>query len=805
MSKTVPDSPMMKQYGAIKQEHPDCFLLFRLGDFYELFFDDAVEAAKELGLVLTQRQGAPMCGIPWHAHEMYLTKLVKNGHRVAICDQTETPAEAKLRGCKGPIDRKVVRIVSSGTIVEQSMLQEKNNNFLFAISNRSGDDLGIAYADVSTGRFYVEQINYNDILSAISKISPSEILCPDNLLSKKEFLECIDPYKSIIIAIPSAKFMNQSSSKRLAAFFNVSFIDAFGEFSECALEAASEIAEYVAEVYQNLKAGLSVPKLIRHSDYMYLDHFTRRSLEITVTQSGNKRGSLLSEIDETMTSQGARLLGRWLMQPLVNMGKIEKRLGFVEFFVARQDLLREVRHTLKHFPDIERALARILIGRAGPRDLKCIAVALEKAMALEQMISSFEYLKGLRLVFDQLMPVLDIINSAIVDEPPVLARDGGFIKKGYDHDLDEYMELMDNGEYIIQKMQKAYAEETGIQTLKIKNNGVIGYFIEISPAYVSKVPYTFIHRQTLGSCIRYTTRELGDIASKVYSAESNLKRREMEVFENITHRISCVKDTIRQVSDNISFIDVITSFAHLAIGNGYSRPAFTNDKRLIIRDGRHPVVENSLRNNGLKFVPNDCNLTDGHEISILTGPNMGGKSTYLRQNAIITIMAQIGSFVPATDAEIGIVDRIFCRVGASDDISTGKSTFMVEMLETATILRQAGEKSLIILDEIGRGTATYDGLAIAWAVIEELANNIRARTLFATHYHELGKLKEYIGNVGFLTVKVEDWNDRIVFLHRIEEGFADRSYGINVAALAGFPEKVILRAQEILKDQNTTS
>jgi DNA mismatch repair protein MutS len=799
VSNGVPDSPMMKQYGAIKREHPDCFLLFRLGDFYELFFEDAVEASKELGLVLTQRQGAPMCGIPWHAHEMYLTKLVKNGHRVAICEQTETPAEAKSRGCKGPIDRKVVRIVSSGTIIEQSMLQEKNNNFLFAISNRFGDRLGIAYADVSTGRFYVEEINYSDILSAISKISPSEILCPDSLLSKKEFLECIDPYKSIIIALPSAKFMNQSSSRMLASFFNVSFIDAFGNFSECALEAASEIAEYVSEVYQNLKGGLSVPRLVMHSDYVYFDHFTRRSLEMTTTQSGNKKGSLLSEIDKTATSQGARLLGRWLMQPLVNLEKIEKRLEFVEFFVKRPELLQEIRGILKHFPDIERAISRVLIGKAGPRDLKCVGLALEKSMALERVISSFEHLKSLKLAFEQLMPLLDIINSAIVDEPPVMARDGGFIKKGYDGDLDEYLDLIDSGEYIIQKMQKTYAEETGINTLKIKNNGVIGYFIEISPAYVAKAPYTFIHRQTLGSCIRYTTRELNDIAGKIYTAESSLKRREMEIFENIVHRISCVKDTLRRVSDNISFIDIITSFAHLAIENNYTRPIFTNDKTLFIEDGRHPVVENSLRNNGLKFVPNDCRLFDGSEISILTGPNMGGKSTYLRQNAIITIMAQMGSFVPAKTATIGIIDRIFCRVGASDDISTGKSTFMVEMLETATILLQAGEKSLVILDEIGRGTATYDGLAIARAVVEELADNIKARTLFATHYHELSTLKDHLGNVRFLTVKVEDWNDGIVFLHKIEEGFADRSYGINVAALAGFPEKVISRAQEILK------
>jgi DNA mismatch repair protein MutS len=789
----------MTQYAAIKNQYPDCLLLFRLGDFYELFFEDAIDTAKELGIVLTHRQGAPMCGIPWHAHEMYLTKLVKNGHRVAICDQIETPAEAKLRGCKGPIERKVVRVVTSGTIVEQEMLQGKINNFLFSISSRVGDNLGIAYADVSTGRFFVEEIKFEDLLSTISKIAPSEIICPDNLLAKKEFLESIDKFKSIIIALPSSKCSLKSPIEKLATFFKINFIDSFGNFSECILEAAAEIVEYVSEAYSADNIGLSAPKLVSNSDYMYLDHFTRRSLEIDKTQSGNKKGSLLYEIDKTLTSQGGRLLGRWLMQPLTNLQKIEKRLSFVEYFVKNKTILQEIRDILKNLPDVERALSRVLLKRAGPRDLKCVSVAIEKSIDLDNLLSKCEGLAKLSLAIDSLRPLLDLLRSTIIQEPPNLVRDGGFIAKGYDRELDEYTDLIDNGEYVIQKMQKVYVEETGIQSLKIKNNGSIGYFIEVSPSHISKVPYTFIHRQTLGSCIRYTTRDLTEIAGKIYSAESGAKHREMEIFEEILSKVAFFTETIRRVSDSVSFLDVVTSFAFLAIENDYSRPILSNDKSFCIKNGRHPVVENSLRNRGAKFIPNECDLSAGRELSILTGPNMGGKSTFLRQNAIIAIMAQIGSFIPAEMATIGVIDRIFSRVGASDDISSGKSTFMVEMLETAVILRQATGRSFVILDEVGRGTSTYDGLAIAWAVIEEIANNIKARTIFATHYHELIGLKDCIQNVKFLTVKVSSWNDQIIFLHKIEEGFASKSYGLNVAALAGFPEKVISRAVSIMK------
>jgi DNA mismatch repair protein MutS len=788
---------MFEQYFSIKQENQNCLIFFRLGDFYELFGEDAIVASKELGLVLTKRQDVPMCGIPWHAHEMYLAKLVKSGHRVAICEQTETPEEAKKRGNKAIVERKITRIVTSGTITEEAMLDNKANNFLFAISNEFNGRLGVAYADISTGSFFVEEIESIEVLSVILRVAPSEIICPDKLLSQEEFLSKMGVYKSIIHALPCAKFMNTTCLENLASFFDVKFIDSFGNFSQCVIEAASEIVEYVSSMYSSSHISLSIPKLINAFEFMYIDHFTRRSLEIDFSVNG-KNSCVLHNMDKTLTPHGYRLLSGWLVNPLVDIRRINDRLDYVEFFMNNKSILNEVRNVLDHFPDCERALARIVINKARPRDLRTILISIQKSLALESLISNFDNLRDFKLSFKSICDIQAMLEGALVESPPLLARDGGFIRRKYDVELDEYRDLLDNGEYIIQRMQKTYVEETGISSLKIKNNGVLGYFIEVSPNYSSKVPYTFIHRQTLGSAIRYTSKELSEIANKIYSASSNAKYRELEIFEKIVQKITNFTEQLRAVVNNIAFLDVVSSFAILSIENGYTRPLFTNDKTIDIQNGRHIVVENNLRLNGLKFVANDCILSDGSEISILTGPNMGGKSTYLRMIAIITIMAQTGSFVPADRAVIGTVDRIFSRVGAADDISAGKSTFMVEMLETATILRQATERSLVILDEIGRGTSTHDGLAIAWAVAEELGLSIKARTIFATHYHELINVKNTLPNVKFLTVKVEEWNEKIIFLHKIEDGFTSKSYGIHVASLAGFPKHVINRAKELL-------
>ncbi len=794
-------TPMLQQYCDEKKNYPDALLLYRLGDFYELFFEDAEIASKELGLVLTKRNDAPMCGIPWHASEMYLTKLIKAGYRAAICEQMETPEEARRRGgSNATIERKVTRIVTKGTLIEQELLVGKQNNFLLAISNVGNDGaMAIAYADISTGRFAIDEISSSELLSVITKIEPSEIICSDSLLSKKEILEILDSYKSIIRAIPNSKFRQNAAQGRLAKFFGIKFTDSFGELSKQAIDVASAIIDYVSEVYKTEKINLSFPKLVNHSNHITLDSFTRKSLELTVSQSGDKKGALLYNIDKNKTSQGGRLLSRWLMEPLANIDKINERLDFVEFFVNNTGLLATVSAHFVGFPDIERSISRIVMGKASPRDLKCVSVALRKSLDLEKYISQYPELKDLKLSFDSVENLVETLESALADDVPFFVRDGGYIRSGFDKELDEYTNFLRNGESIIKELQAKYIKNTGIPTLKIKNNAVIGYFIEISPNFASRIPYSFIHRQSLAACMRYSSPELIDIANKIYSAEANAKRRELAIFEELVRKIAQEEENIKKLSDNISFIDVCSSFAELAIEKHYVRPELTNEKVFDIKGGRHPVVENNLSNSGSNFVENDCEFTDDAFVSILTGPNMGGKSTYLRQNAIIIIMAQIGSFVPASYAKIGVVDKIFSRVGASDDISSGKSTFMVEMIETATILQNATEKSFIILDEIGRGTSTYDGLAIAWAVVEDIIDRIKARTIFATHYHELNGLKKTNPNVKFLSVSVEEWNNQIVFLHKIKEGFTDKSYGINVASLAGFPKSVVNRAEEILK------
>lgn len=793
-------TPMMQQYCSLKEQYKDSLLFYRLGDFYELFYDDAVVASKELGLVLTKRAGVPMCGVPWHASEMYLTKLVKNGFRVAICEQLETPQEAKKRGgSKATVERNVTRIVTKGTLVEQAMLSEKSNNFLLAIAGSSSDNFAIAYADVSTGKFLIEELPFDNLLSSISKISPSEILCSDNLLSKKEFLDILSNYKSIVRPIPNTKVSQHYITNRLTKFYGIKFIDVFGKLSKEALEATADIIEYISEVYKSDNISLDFPKLVKSADYMYLDSFTRRSLELTTSQSGDKKSSLLYNIDRTLTSQGGRMLERWLMEPLFDINKINKRLDFVEFFINNRENLEKLRDILSKFPDLERSVARVLINKAGPRDLKSIAVALRGAYQLQDSLKNFSIFNNLNFYFNELNELVNDLDSALADNLPVFTRDGNFIKKGYDRDLDEYINTLENSESIIKSLQLKYVQETGISSLKIKNNSVIGYFIELSPNFASKVPYNFIHRQSLASALRYTSEELVELANKIYSAESNIKQRELFIFDELIKKILKLTKYIKNISNSISFIDVITSFSKLALDNRYTRPEICKEKILKINQGRHPVVENNLKSKGGEFIANDCDLDENQHVSILTGPNMGGKSTFLRQNALIIIMAQIGCFVPAQYAKIGVVDRIFSRVGAFDDISSGRSTFMVEMIETATILQHATQNSFVILDEIGRGTSTYDGLAIAWAVVEEIANNIKARTIFATHYHELKSLQKTISRINFLTVSVKEWDGNIIFLHRITPGFADKSYGINVAALAGFPKNVLIRAEELLK------
>ena len=792
-------TPMMKQYKEIKGRYLDSLLFYRLGDFYELFYNDAEIVSKKLGLVLTKRANVPMCGVPWHAHEMYLTKLINMGYKIAICEQLETPEEAKKRGRKETIRRDVTRVITNGTLIESSLISEKQSNFLLAIAYNK-EKLGIAYADISTGTFKIEDTNPSELLTILAKINPSEIICADNILTSSSFLETLSNYRSIIHPIPSSKFMTDTASKRLAKFYGIKFIDAIGEISTQCIDAASMIVEYVSDAYLDTKVCLPFPQIVNKNDYMYIDHFTRKSLEINTSLSGNKKCSLLSTIDRTMTSQSARLLADWVSNPLCNIEKIEKRLSLVEFFVNNRDIAKRIQDILEDFPDIERALSRITINKCGPIDLHAIKFACKKICKLNDIILQVETLKNLDLSFEKIDKIIESLDEALKDENlPHLTRDGNFIKPNYNENLDELNNIINNGEYFIEAIQKRYATETGISNLKIKNNGILGCFIETSPNNISKIPYDFIHKQSLASCIRYTTPELSDIETKIRNAESDALKQELLIFEELRVMIEGASNFIRNTSKKISFIDCITSLATLAIENNYIKPTIIEDSHILdIQNGRHPVVEKYLLKDGETFIENDCSIDQSSVISIITGPNMGGKSTYLRQNAIIIIMAQIGSYVPASKAIIGITDKIFSRVGANDDISSGKSTFMVEMIETAVILRQATNKSFIILDEIGRGTSTYDGLAIAWAVVEEIHNSIRARTLLATHYHELKKISQHISNVKFLNVQVAENNNQIIFMHKIKDGFADKSYGIHVASISGFPDHVVTRANELL-------
>lgn len=799
-------TPMVAQYIEIKEQHPDSLLFFRLGDFYELFCEDAEIASKELGLVMTSRNSLPMCGIPHHAYEMYVTRLINNGHKVAICEQLETPEEAKQRGYKSTIKRGVTRIISRGTLVESSFLNGHQNNFLMAIA-LVGVKIGISYTDISTGRIQVESIDTDEILTNISKINPAEIICTDDILNDVKILDVIAKYKSIIRSVPAIKFTLDTVKKKLTDFYHIRFIETFGETlpPEC-MTATAIIVTYIKDAYADTEIKLDFPKMVNTNEYMQMDHFTRKNLELHQSIQGDKKSSLFHTMNKTVTPQGSRMLSEWLSNPLADIKKIQRRLDFVEFFIQNPNFLSKIRQTINNLPDIERAISRIYMNKSGPRDLAMVKIGLEKIVSLNTLLKSQNALMSLSISTGGFDEIILELNKALVESNiPVSVSDGNFIRNGYDNELDEARNLIQNGSNIIESLQKRYSMQTGISNLKIKHNGVLGYFIETTANNAKKIPYEFIHRQTLASCIRYTTKELSTTANKIYMSEAEAKRHEFLIFDTFCQKIKYLYETIKTASQKVAFIDCISSLAVLAIENQYVKPVIVDHCTFNIKNGKHPVVERNIALNGEKFTSNDCQIDDTSIICIVTGPNMGGKSTYLRQNAIIIIMAQMGSYVPASEAVIGIVDKIFSRVGANDDISSGKSTFMVEMIETSIILRQATARSFVILDEVGRGTSTYDGLSIAWAVIEEIHNNIKARTLFATHYHELKQIVNNIKNIKFLTVSVAESNGHIKFLHKIKDGFADKSYGIHVAMISGFPSNVVARAEEILKNISQTN
>ncbi len=802
---------MMAQYLAIKDAHPDCLLFYRMGDFYEMFFDDAVRAAAALDITLTQRgrhdgQDIPMCGVPVHAADGYLSRLIRKGFRVAVCEQTEDPAEAKKRGAKSVVAREVIRLVTPGTLTEDSLLDSGRHNFLAAVAD-AGGAMAIAWLDISTGAFRVQPVGETGLGAALARIEPGELLVSERLLQTPTLFDLFGDWRDRIQTLPNSRFDSTAARRRLEAAFDVAAIDGFGGFDRAETAACGALIDYVELTQKGRLPRLDPPRRIADGAVMEIDAATRRNLELTRTLSGDRQGSLLSVVDRTVTGAGSRLLSARLSAPLTDPGTIAGRLDSVALYRDRPDLRNDLRRKLSACPDMERALSRITLGRGGPRDLSAIGSGLDCAAAVRALLGREEplpaetgrALQGLGH-HEELSRRLD---RALRDELPLLARDGGFIAPGYSAELDELVTLRDESRKLTAGLQKKYADQTGIASLKVRHNNVLGYYIEVTPTHADRMPAgkeePFIHRQTLASAVRYTTVELGELEGRISRAADQALALEQELFDDLVGEVTARTDGIAGAAAAMAALDVDSALADLAAEFRYVRPVIDDTTEFSIVAGRHPVVEAALRSAGdAEFVPNDCDLRDTNRLWLLTGPNMAGKSTFLRQNALIAILAQTGSYVPAESARIGVVDRLFSRVGAADDLARGRSTFMVEMVETAAILNQAGPRALIILDEIGRGTSTFDGLSIAWAALEHIHAVNRCRALFATHYHELTALSGTLDALSCRTMRVKEWQGDVVFLHEVAPGAADRSYGIHVGRLAGLPAAVIDRAEQVL-------
>jgi DNA mismatch repair protein MutS len=812
-------TPAMAQYVEIKAANPDCLLFYRMGDFYEMFFEDAETASRALGIALTKRgkylgKDVPLAGVPVVRADEYLHKLIALGHRVAVCEQTEDPAEAKKRGSKSVVRRDVVRLVTPGTLTEDTLLDASRNNYLLAVARAKGsaDDsrFGLAWIDISTGEFRITECDGGALAAEIARLEPSEIIMSDALYADAELM----PYWRTLPAVTPATrdvFDGASAERRLTDFFAVATSAAFGALSRLELTAAAACVTYVERTQLGKRPPLSPPLRESAGATMAIDQATRANLELMRTLSGDRRGSLLSAIDRTVTSAGSRMLAQRLSAPLTEPALIGRRLDAVEAFLNDQTARIDTCARLKAAPDLARALARLAVGRGGPRDLAAIRDGLRAAADLAKALKSLhgipdevtEMSAACRKPDAKLTVELD---AALADELPLLKRDGGFLRSGYDKPLDDTRALRDESRRVIAALQARYIDGTGVRTLKIRHNNVLGYFVEVTAQHGEKMlaaplNATFIHRQTLAGQVRFTTTELGELEAKIASAAERALGIELEAFERLTALVMAQSEQIKHAAEALAGLDVTASLAVLAAERDYTRPEVDGSLTFTIEGGRHPVVEQALARDGTPFVSNGCDLTAEQKagrIWLITGPNMAGKSTFLRQNALIAVLAQMGSFVPAKRAHLGVVDRLFSRVGAADDLARGRSTFMVEMVETAAILNQAGERALVILDEIGRGTATFDGLSIAWATIEHLHEVNRCRALFATHYHELTALSARLPRLFNATVRVKEWEGEVVFLHEVVPGAADRSYGIQVAKLAGLPAPVIARAQEVL-------
>lgn len=800
-------SPVMAQYWEVKQQYPHCLLFFRMGDFYELFFEDAVVAAKALEIALTKRgkqdgEEIPMCGVPAHTYEIYLAKLIQKGFKVAVCEQMEDPEAAKKRGAKGPLRRDVVRVVTAGTLTEEGLLEARQNNFLIALSPILQGQIGVAAIDLSTGVFFIEETSIAGLASLLARLNPAEIVLPDRLLEEPLLYETFGMWKKKLSPLPQARFDGQNSRRRLEEVYQVQTLDAFGNFSECEVRSAGTLIDYIHITQKSSLKMVERPRKIFSNAILILDPATRRSLELELTLSGQRQGTLLDTIDKTMTAAGSRLLSLRLNAPLTQASAIHKKLEGVTFFVEAVEVKDQLRDILKTCPDMERALSRIHLGRGSPRDLAAVRDGLTKAEMIRDVLSPCTQPELIKEDFARLGGheiLIDRLTRALNETLPPYARDGGFIAQGYHDELDRYRILRDDSYSLIQKFQNEYIAKTGINTLKIRHNNVIGYHIDIGPSHASKMGEEFIHRQTLGSSIRYTTVALSELEKHIEAAAHQALTLELQLFADLVGEINGRVTEILQTCRALASLDVSAALAELAISHHYVCPVVDESSKFDVKGGRHPVVEKSLTSSSqTPFVANDCFMDDATKLILMTGPNMAGKSTYLRQNAIIILLAQMGSYVPADFAHIGVVDRIFSRVGAADDLAAGRSTFMVEMVETAAILHQATQRSFVILDEIGRGTATYDGLSIAWAVVEHLCQVNKCRALFATHYHELTKLSQDFDMIVCSTMRIKEWNGDVIFLHEVIPGCADRSYGVHVAALAGLPKSTVERAQQIL-------
>ncbi len=802
-------TPMFQQYFAVKEQHPGCLLFFRMGDFYELFFEDAEKVAGELDIVLTSRgtkngHPVPMCGVPVHASESYLARLTRKGFRIAVCEQVERPQEARRRGNRAVLKREVVQVVTPGTVVDEHLLEARENSFLAGLA-RVGGGTAVAFIDLSTGEVEVESVAADGLDAVLARAGIREIIVADALARDPGVEAVLATHRAMITELPAARFAFGSAERRVREHYRVRALDAFGALAPAEITALGAVFDYAELTHRESLPAFRPPRRVAPDGYLGIDAATHRNLELTRSLAGTVQGSLLHAVDRTVTAAGARRLAGDLARPLTDRARIGARHDRVEWLAADDEARAMVRTALRRAPDSARALSRIAFVRGGPRDLRQVADALAVAADVRTHLQARAHplpasLQTLVAALEGETQLAALLARAIEPQAPRLVREGNFVCPGFRTDLDEQRALRDESQQLITAMQARERKATGVPALKIRRNRVLGYFLEVSVGQVAVLQAAdpdgrFQHRQTLAGASRFVTPELAALAERIELAGDRVRAIEEEVFAQLAAEVLARRDAVQRIARALAALDVAQGLAEIARERGYVRPGVHPDTRFQVTGGRHPVVEAALDGS---FVTNDCQLDEVRRIWLVTGPNMAGKSTFLRQNALMVVLAQAGSFVPAQSADIGVVDRLFSRVGAADDLARGRSTFMVEMVETAAILHQAGPRSFVILDEVGRGTATFDGLSIAWATVEYLYRHNRCRSLFATHYHELTQLAESLDGLACRALRVREWQGEVVFLYALVEGVSSRAYGIDVGRLAGLPGEVLDRARQIL-------